>query len=74
MKTVSIVLVNADFTEGRGPMLFHKVFSTKEKAFDYVRKQEGIFGSKQKETPDSYTNNEFWFNGYTVLTNRKVDE
>lgn len=42
-----VVTKNADRTEGRGPMLLDRVFSTIEAAERYVEKQEGIFGSKQ---------------------------
>lgn len=41
------VLKNADFTEGRGPMVFHKVFKTLDSAVSYIMKQDGIYGSKQ---------------------------
>jgi len=47
LKVVYIVLKNADFTEGRGPMLLHTVFSDGEEAIKYVEKQKGIFGSPQ---------------------------
>lgn len=44
---VFVVLKNGDFTEGRGPMAFHKVFRSYVGAFEYVMSKEGIFGSKQ---------------------------
>jgi hypothetical protein len=50
MATVVIVLKNADFTEGRGPMLFDNVFSSMEKAEAYVDdKKVGIFGFEPDE-------------------------
>lgn len=48
MNTVAIVTKNSDFTEGRGPMVFHKVFRSLQDAHDYVMQQSGIYGSKQK--------------------------
>ena len=60
---VFVVLKNADFTEGRGPMLFHKVFATKKAAHDYIMDQEGIYGSKQGVSSYGY-------NGYNI---REVD-
>lgn len=42
-----IVTKNADFTEGRGPMLFHRLFKSVKKAEEYVSRQNGIYGSKQ---------------------------
>jgi hypothetical protein len=55
------VLMNADFTEGRGPMLLHKVFDTRDAAHRYIMSQAGIFGSEQKydKKYDSY-------NGYDI--------
>jgi hypothetical protein len=46
-KYVAVVLKNADFIEGRGPMLLDSVFKSPEKAYDYIKTQEGIYGSKQ---------------------------
>jgi hypothetical protein len=45
--TVCTVQKNSDFTEGRGPMNFHKVFSSAEKAIDYIMTRPGIYGSAQ---------------------------
>lgn len=47
---VFVVLRNADFTEGRGPMLVDSVYSTMEKAIDYILTRDGIYGSKQRIT------------------------
>lgn len=47
MDIVFVVMKNADFTEGRGPMLLHKIFKTGPAAVSYIQKQSGIFGSKQ---------------------------
>lgn len=49
---VHVVLKNADFTEGRGPMFLHKVFRRLESAELYVSQQGGIFGSQ----PHRYVN------------------
>lgn len=46
-KTVVIVEKNSDFTEGRGPMHFHKVFKKVENAINYIMSQSGIYGSQQ---------------------------
>ena len=44
---VAIVNRNCDFTEGRGPMAFHKLFRSLRAAEEYIAKQDGICGSKQ---------------------------
>jgi hypothetical protein len=46
--SVFVVTRNADFTEGRGPMIFHKVFSDFDVAVAYVLTKEGIYGSAQR--------------------------
>lgn len=56
---VAIVLKNADFTEGRGPMVLHKVFDTVEHAEAYIITQPGIYGSPQRK--DNYG-----WNGYDI--------
>ena len=56
---VAIVLKNADFTEGRGPMVFDKVFDTVEHAEAYIALQPGIYGSKQGKGT-------YGWNGYDV--------
>lgn len=45
---VAAVLRNADFTEGRGPMLLDKVFSDLPAAERYIAGNEGIYGSPQR--------------------------
>lgn len=41
---------NADFTEGRGPMLFVGAFSSLDKAKEYVNAQgTGIYGARPPE-------------------------
>ncbi len=47
LEQVFIILKNSDFTEGRGPMLFDRVFDTFFAADQYVMGQSGIFGSEQ---------------------------
>lgn len=44
---VFVVTKNVDFIEGRGPMVFHKVFTYSKDAIEYVMSQSGIYGSKQ---------------------------
>ena len=58
---------NADFTEGRGPMLFHSVYDTFEAAEYFILNQDGIYGSKQG--PSGYGDNEKRksYNGYEIL-------
>lgn len=65
---VFIVLKNTDFTEGRGTMIFHKAFSTLEKAQEYVENQFGIYGSPQY-TRDKIKciNKAYYYNGYKIL-------
>jgi hypothetical protein len=44
---IFLVLRNADFTEGRGPMLFHKAFVTESKMIEFLNSiKSGIFGAK----------------------------
>lgn len=63
---IYIVMKNADFTEGRGPMYIHKVFRDIENAREYIKKQDGIFGSKQDRCDDLCDENcEVW-NGYDI--------
>jgi hypothetical protein len=73
MKTVTLVMKNGDFTEDRGPMFFDRAFSTKEKAIEYVQKQNGIFGSKQYKEGKQYRKGVLSFNGYDVHVNVTVD-
>lgn len=69
MNKVYIVLKNADFTEGRGPMMPHKVFKTYMEAYSYIQSQEGIFGTPQDETPATYSAFQCeYFNGYDLYT------
>lgn len=44
---VFAVLVNSDMTEGRGPMIVHKIFSSLDNAVEYILSKDGVFGSKQ---------------------------
>lgn len=46
-KYVVAVLKNADFIEGRGPMVLDKIFDTHTRAHEYIMNQDGIYGSKQ---------------------------
>lgn len=71
--TIFAVLKNADFTEGRGPMLLHSTWKDYDKAVEFILEQEGIFGSKQSATTHSginingapYVNSSF--NGYCIV-------
>lgn len=65
MKKVYIVHKNGDFTEGLGPMLYHKTFSDGEEAIGYVEAQEGIFGSPQHVERDKYGHYAY-ANGYSI--------
>lgn len=52
---VYIILKNADFTEGRGPMLFYKAFVNKSAMVEYVNSiTGGIFGAKPEEGQSFY--------------------
>jgi len=67
-----VVLKNADFNEGRGPLLVDSIFKDVDAAIVYVLQQEGICGTKQRVQTISgrnihnkvyvYTN----FNGYEI--------
>ena len=46
---VFAVFKNADFTEGRGPMMLDKIFASESKACKYIDNQEGIFGAKSRD-------------------------
>lgn len=48
MNTVFVVKRNADFTEGRGPMVLHAIFASGPEAVEYVKTRKGIYGSAQK--------------------------
>lgn len=53
-----VVLKNADFTEGRGPMvLTGDAYRNYDDAVDYIMSQDGIYGSKQYSQ---------WSNGVNV--------
>lgn len=66
MTQVFIVTKNTDFIEGRGPMIFNRVFDTFEAAEFYVLNQYGISGSKQG--PSGYgTETIITYNGYDIL-------
>jgi hypothetical protein len=44
---IYIVNKNVDFTEGRGPMVFHKAFSTRKQMIEYLNSLPyGIYGWK----------------------------
>ena len=47
MTKIYVVLKNVDFTEGRGPCLYHKTFTTLDKARNYVKNQSGVMGGDQ---------------------------
>jgi len=48
--SVCVILKNNDFTEGRGPMVVHKIYKNYDKAVSYILTQSGIMGSKQSST------------------------
>lgn len=64
MTTIAIVRQNSDFTEGKGSMLFHKAFITKDLAHNYIMTKSGIFGSTQSFS--SEYNGVFHYNGYSI--------
>lgn len=64
MKEVFIVNKNSDFTEGRGPMIFHSVYDTFEAADKYIMGNGGIYGSKQGL--ESQRDNSWSYNGYDI--------
>ncbi len=45
---VYVVLKNTDFTELRGPMVYHKIFKTLNGAVEYIFSQRGILGTEQR--------------------------
>jgi hypothetical protein len=53
-KMVYVVKKNADFTEGRGPMLFDSVWEDGPEAVEYVRGKSGIYGSAQNIQMSKY--------------------
>lgn len=65
MEKVYIVMKNADFTEGRGPMLLHSLWEDGEDAIGYIQKQQGIFGSIQKVERNKYGKYAYC-NGYEI--------
>lgn len=69
MEKVFVVLKNADFTEGRGPMLLHAIFSKFKDAEDYILAQPGIMGSPQNIQENAYLLGDTltWsYNGYKI--------
>lgn len=71
---VYVVLKNSDFTEGRGPMRFHKIFHNELDAHRYIMTQKGIYGSPQGYSQHFGTNVHggayvsLSYNGYDKLT------
>jgi hypothetical protein len=53
-KFVYVVKKNADFTEGRGPMLLDSVWSDPDEAVKWVKQQGGIYGSEQRVELNKY--------------------
>ena len=67
--TIYQVLRNADMTEGRGPMLLDKAFTTYPAAYNYVQTKFGVMGTEQYLSP-AYPNpksNVEHFNGYDIV-------
>lgn len=68
-KTVFVVFRNADFTEGRGPMLVHSIYDSLELAQRYVMRCDGIFGSTQSLDPIRFNDDDLeiqYANGYLI--------
>lgn len=53
-KQVYVVMRNSEMTEGRGPMVFHSLWSTKEVADHFIDEQPGVMGRKQKWSQQKY--------------------
>lgn len=48
--TLFVILRNADFTEGRGPMVLHGVFTSKESVTEYLNTiTYGVYGFKPEK-------------------------
>lgn len=54
MQKVYVVMRNADFTEGRGPMLMHSLWLRGPEAVKFVESQDGIYGSPQRVEMGKY--------------------
>ena len=54
---VYLAMRNSDMTEGRGPMVTDKCFLKREHAENYIDKQDGVMGRKEKWSK-SY--NSYW--------------
>ena len=69
-KSVSVVLKNTDFTEGKGSMVIHKVFVAIDNARRYIKTQPGIMGTPQQcySPLDLFAKEgrELW-NGYEIM-------
>jgi hypothetical protein len=81
-KCVAVVLKNSDFTEGRGPTLFHKIFLSPSSAHEYIIRQVGIYSSVPQGSPSYYFGRnihdnlygDIRYDGYEIkLTNIEVD-
>lgn len=70
---VYVVRKNADFTEGRGPMLLHKIFSDAPLARAYVERQKGIYGSPQGLNKHYEEDDEYHYNGYSIQGVKVLD-
>jgi len=68
MSLIYIVNKNADFTEGRGPMVFYKAFATLEDAQKHIMELPGIYGSTQQRDKSLSKVGREWYNGYEILT------
>lgn len=66
---VYVVLKNSDFTEGRGHMMLHMIFSTFDLADSYIMSKDGIYGSKQGRNQYGLHREEYAnYNGYAIQT------
>lgn len=72
MENVWIVKKNADFTEGRGPMRVHLIFSNFDGAHKWVMAQSGIYGTPQRQERTS-GNGHWYYNGYSISKYRVYD-
>ena len=74
MQKVYIIQRNADFTEGRGPMLYDRTFNSLELAEEFIMSKKGIMGTPQKYSPSySYPSIYREYNGYRIIIAEVLD-
>lgn len=63
---IFMVLKNADFTEGRGPMFTDILCDSFATAETYVMGKEGIFGLRQERSEHISKDGQWHYNGYEI--------